>query len=572
MNTVLLVGSPNVGKSMLFNRLTGQYGTVSNYPGTTVDIHSGKMKLGRNQLQIIDTPGIYGLKPRSGEEQITHRLLVEAAPKWVVHVVDAKNLPRMLPLTLELLNAGFPVILVVNMLDEAHFAGLNIDLDVLSNRLQIPVIGTVASRGSGIDELKRVLEKKPPFLSAKGGIRPGRHLYSRMEQLHNEAIKICADCVTEKTPTAIWSNLDAFLLHPLTGLATALFVLYFFIYQLVGVGTAGYIVDYLDKVVFRQHLNPPLTILFSHVEPFWFRELFMGEYGLISLGLRYSLAIILPIVGVFFFIFALLEDSGYLPRLSLLMDKALRYVGISGRGIIPLVLGLGCGTMATVVTRTLETERERRITTFLLALAVPCSAQLGIFIAMLARYPEALIIWIATVILVFIWAGTLLNLLTPTLEHSFVIELPPMRIPNLSNCFRKSWTRLVWYLKEVIPLFMLASLLIWLGKLTGLFDILISSLGVALTSLRLSKDLAPIVLLGFFRRDYGAAGLYALEDQLGWGQLSVISVVLTLFVPCVAQFAVMIKERGLFWALLITGSVMFIAFSVGYLLSIVIGL
>ena len=295
------------------------------------------------------------------------------------------------------------------------------------------------------------------------------------------------------------------------------------------------------------------------------RDLLAGEYGVITLGLRYGIAIILPIVGFFFLFFSVMEDTGYLPRLAMLIDRVFKKIGLSGRGVIPMVLGLGCDTMATVVTRTLPTVRERIIATLLLALAVPCSAQLGLIFALLQGNTAALAIWAGVLVLVFLLVGFLAARLLPGDPPRFYMELPPLRLPRIENIFVKTYTRIVWYLKEVIPLFILASVLIWLGRLTGLFDLATKALEQPVRWLGLPPESAKIFIFGFFRRDYGAAGLYDLQKQgvMTGVQLTVAAVTLTLFLPCIAQFVINVKERGIRYGIGISAFILVFSFAIG---------
>jgi ferrous iron transport protein B len=302
------------------------------------------------------------------------------------------------------------------------------------------------------------------------------------------------------------------------------------------------------------------------------RDLIAGEYGVITLGLRYALGIILPIVTFFFLVFSIMEDTGYLPRLAMLVDRVFKKIGLSGRGIIPIVLGFGCSTMATLVTRTLPTVRERVIATMLLSLAVPCSAQLGVVLALLHGHPLALLIWAGVCIAIFLTVGFLAGKLIRGEAPHFYMELPPLRLPKIGNIIMKTWTRLVWYLLEILPLFLLVSVFIWLGQLSGVFDWIIAALRGPVRAIGLPVEAAKIFLLGFFRRDYGAAGLYDLDKTgaLTGVQLTVAAVALTLFLPCLAQFLITVKERGIKTGIGISLFVLAVSFGVAFALNAVL--
>jgi ferrous iron transport protein B len=266
------------------------------------------------------------------------------------------------------------------------------------------------------------------------------------------------------------------MLRPVTGVPILLGILYFGLYQFVGVFGAGTLVNFLENVVFGRYIIPPVEAFIRWAVPsaLW-QSLFIGDYGIFTLGVRYAVAIILPIVGTFFLFFSLAEDTGYFPRLAMLVDRVFKRIGLNGRAVIPMVLGFGCDTMATMTTRILETRRERMIATFLLALAVPCSAQLGVIIALLAKEPTALGVWALVEVLVFLLVGWLTAKLMPGAKPSFYMELPPLRLPKWNNVLAKTMARMQWYLLEIFPIFILASLLIWLGRLTGAFQALITS-------------------------------------------------------------------------------------------------
>ncbi|MFC1514791.1 nucleoside recognition domain-containing protein [Candidatus Omnitrophota bacterium] len=376
-----------------------------------------------------------------------------------------------------------------------------------------------------------------------------------------------------KDRVAFQERLSRLTMNPLTGLPILFLVLYLGLYKFVGQFGAGTIVDFLETNVFEKYFNPFISGIFTRAIP-WpaIQDLFVGEYGMLTLGLRYTLALILPIVTLFFIVFSLIEDTGYLPRLAMLIDRLFKKIGLSGRAVIPMVLGFGCATMATMVTRTLPTKRERIIATMLLALAVPCSAQLGIILALLEANPKAILIWAGVIGLIFLLIGQLTAKLLPGERPSFYMEIPPLRLPKLANVVVKTYVRVKWYFKEILPLFMIASFLIWLGKLTGIFALLIKILERPVTLVGLPPETAKVFLFGFFRRDYGAAGLYDLNKLglLDGRQLVVACIALTLFLPCVAQLLMNIKERGWKTALGISIFVLFFSFCAAFAVNLIL--
>ena len=636
--TVFLVGNPNVGKSVLFNKLTGNYTTVSNYPGTTVELFKGKY----NNIEIVDTPGIYSLLSLTEEERVTRNVILNSPNNLVVYVVDAKNLERSLPLFFQMIEAGLSLILCLNMMDEAKKEGLIFDVERLESELGVPVVVTTAITGEGISHLKRhilsfhghsglyfrypdqiekTIDKILPFLPEKIDALPKRFIclmllkddeffkdrvkslssdktwssiisiiselklefkdplrYIIGFSLQNLSNRICKECVKEKNKVGlrkVADLLNTMMLNPVTGFPILFLFLYLGLYKFVGRFGAGVLVDFLENSLFTKILNPFFKSLTEKFIPWIFlQNLFSGEYGILTLGLRYAVAIILPVITSFFFIFAIVEDSGYLPRLSLLVDRIFKKIGLSGRAVIPMVLGFGCVTMATLVTRTLPTKRERFIATLLLALAVPCSAQLGLIVALLSSKPVSLLIWAIVIFSIFMLTGILSNYVIPGNKPSFYMELPPLRIPKISNVVLKTFARVKWYFFEVFPMFILISFLIWLGQITGVFDIVLKILKVPVNLLGLPDKTAVCFLFGFFRRDYGASGLYDLvkEGLLNSENLIVSAVTLTLFLPCVAQFLMNIKERGLKTGVFISFLVLFISFSVGFIIHLILSI
>jgi ferrous iron transport protein B len=620
-----------VGKSVLFQRLTGTYVTVSNYPGTTVEVFRGKGTIRGEDFEIIDTPGMYSFLPITEEERVARSILLKERPDVVLHVVDAKNLERMLPLTLQLLETGFPVILVLNIIDEAERLGIQFDLSSLKEKLKIPVIATVSTAGQGIDTLKEIIsghltgapdhpfdyeeqteislrelepmirgdyaiskrslstlllqedpeveklvqEKESDFEAISSLVKRSKNQFPHpiSYELALERQRIASKIVHEAThhvgeARGNWVEwLSRRMISPWTGIPILLFILYYGIYWFVGDFGAGVLVDFLEGTLFEENINPWVTRLITSILPWQvLQELLVGEYGVITLGVRYAVALILPLVATFFLVFSVLEDTGYLPRLSLLIDRLFKTIGLTGRAVIPMVLGLGCDTMATMVTRTLPTKRERIIATLLLALAIPCSAQLGVILALFEGNAAGLWIWLGVIALVFLLVGFLSSKVMPGEKPSFYMEIPPLRLPRVSNVLIKTYSRVHWYFKEIFPMFILASVFIWLGQLTGLFDLLVRGLEYPIRVLGLPDKAAVSFLFGFFRRDYGAAGFYDMKKAglLSGHQLIVACVTLTLFLPCVAQFLMNIKERGARVGVGLSVFILFFSFGIGY--------
>lgn len=378
----------------------------------------------------------------------------------------------------------------------------------------------------------------------------------------------------EKNRSSISNFFSKLTMNPITGIPILLLVVYFGLYKFVGEFGAGTVVDFLESQIFEAYVNPWVNGIVNTIIPWkWLQDLIANEYGIITLGIRYAAAIVLPIVGTFFFAFSIIEDSGYLPRLAMLVDRVFKKIGLNGRAVIPMTLGFGCDTMATMVSRTLETKRERIIATLLLALAIPCSAQLGVILALLSGEPKALLVWIIFMVFVFLFIGYLTSKIMPGEGPSFYMEVPPLRLPKLTNILIKTYTRMQWYFVEIVPLFIFASVLIWFGNITGLFDVLVNMLKPVVNMIGLPDDVAKVFLFGFFRRDYGAAGLYDLQQAgiLSPRQLVVAAATLTLFVPCVAQFAMMIKERGTKTAVLMGVFILIFSFVAGFVLNWMLG-
>jgi ferrous iron transport protein B len=731
---IVLVGNPNVGKSVTFRILTGSYVLVSNFPGTTVEVSRGRMNLGGRDYEVVDTPGINSLIPQSEDERVTCEILLREKPDVIVQVADAKNLRRTMLITSQLAEFGVPMVLVLNMHDEAEDRGIFIDHDGISELFGIPVVETVAIYSSGKKRLlnaiisaknqpknpvsARLAEKKsvPPledlpapalltveWLAEKNrdfnktiaetlepdlgklekwrdryqsaGGYPARAIGDVRKLLMEDAVdsfkKIQNARLSENKSLSgklwlallalgmllfIWNEIGALLGTPTpykfflertegwlnvilparddgpnllrgilggiekdghfqSGIIPGVIHFLFFIvpvivplgvllrisrgfarelgalsrravtgipilfgvllllYEFVGYTGAQLMVGLFEEVLFGQYIVP----FFQAIIPEGFvADLLIGEYGLISMGLSYAIGIVLPVVATFFIAFGLLEDSGYLPRLSILSDRLMRIMGLNGKAVLPMVLGFGCVTMAVMTTRILNSKRERLIITLLLALGIPCSAQLGVMLGIASGFSvAAALVIIAVVAAQLILVGWLSSKIISGRPSEFIFEIPPVRSPQLKNVALKTWYRVQWYLKEAAPLFLLGTLILFLLDKIHLagqslmawiqrgMEPLIAGL------LHLPREAAGIFLLGFLRRDYGAAGLYAMtRDGLLDGQQVVVSLVtITLFIPCIASFFMIIREQGVKRAFAIAAFIVPFAIAVGTVLS-----
>ncbi len=621
---IVLVGNPNVGKSVIFNALTGMSADVSNYPGTTIDIAHGM--LGEDQL--ADTPGVYGISSLNDEERAARRMVLEA--DVAINIVSALSLDRDLFLTLQLVDMGKPMIVVFNQWDEALQRGMTIDLNLMSERLGVPVMHCIAVRNEGINEIGELAKSARPgairpemleklqSITARGvnqsqallilegdqktieetGITGDDYrntIYTDRRRLVDELVD---DCVVESeraTKTSV--KVGRFLLHPIFGGAIALFICYFIFYQLLGVWIAGNLVDLTEKKTMRVYYEPVVRRAVANYLPaaitvddkafefpsgtiaapsvaaeydeaakkinpaeikfdFWkYRtnplsivgNILVGEYGVLTLTVTYLIGLLMPLVLFFYLSLSLLEDSGYLPRLAVLVDRLMNKLGLNGRAIIPLILGLGCVTMATITTRLLTTNREKLIATALLGIAIPCSAQLGVVSGTLARAGGggAWAVYGTIVVGILAISGLLMNQFLPGKSQALLIDLPPMRLPRWDNVLKKTWKKSYAFLTEAAPMFVLAGSLVTVAQMIGLLDLFVSALQpVVVHWLRLPDDprIPTTFILGIVRRDFAAFGLT--DVNLTAAQAVTAMIVITLFVPCIATVGVMIKERG----------------------------
>lgn len=588
---IVLAGNPNVGKSVFFNAFTGMYVDVSNYPGTTLEISHGRY----GQDVVIDTPGVYGISSFNDEERIARDIILDA--DLVINVVDAVHLERDLFLTQQIIDTGVPVIVALNMVDEARKNGMEIDIDLLSRELGVPVFPTVAVEKKGFKELQEGLNQaRPgyidpwlqdklewmtakvghqgeallilegdPIVAERNGLPPG-DLQEEIYRRRRERVNRLVEKVQRETSQGIsWSTrLGRWSIRPLTGIPILLLALWG-MYEIIGVIIAQDVVGVTEETIMQGFYEPWIRQVIGSIIPEHsaLGTILIGEFGILTMTVTYIFGLLLPLVVGFYLVLSIFEDSGYLPRIATLLDRVMTSIGLNGRAVIPMILGFGCVTMATIVTRVLGSDRERRIATFLLAMAIPCSAQMGVIVALLSGLgAKFVILYVLAIFSLLALVGTLLNKLLPGRSTDLLIDLPPMRLPRLSNVVKKTATKSSHFLKEATPLFAIGAFIISILQITGALEMLQDWLRpLTVGWLNLPKEAATAFIMGFVRRDFGAAGFASMELTALQKLAGLITI--TIFVPCIASALVIFKERGKQEGLIIWPAVLVIAFLIG---------
>ncbi len=561
MRRIVLMGNPNIGKSVVFSRLTGADVIVSNYPGTTIDFSRGRACFGKELVEIIDAPGTYSLEPSNKAEEAAVEVLEWA--DLVINVVDATNLERNLFLTLELRERQKPMIVALNMWDEAKHFGIEIDVKGLEERLQLPVVPTVAITGEGIKDLVARLDKAHMPVEVKT---------TSEEERWMEIGRITRDIqkVTHRHPTA-WNRLSQATIKPVTGIPIALCVVLasFWLVRLVGEG----LIAYMFQPLFELY-RPLAMSLSDRLGSGLLHQILIGRLidgkidyiqsmGVLTTGIYVPLGMVLPYIVGFYLMLALLEDSGYLPRLATLSDNLFHRLGMHGHAVVPLFLGLGCNVPGALSTRTLETRKQRFISATLLGLAVPCTAKSAMIFGVLGPYSLSYVALVfLTLTAVYVAVGLILNRIVKGVSPEIFLEIPPYRRPSPSMVLKKTWMRVRWFLSEAIPFLFLGVLLVNLLYALGVIERLGNIFAPFMEGwLGLPKEAVAVLLVGFLRKDLAVGMLLPLG--LEPRQLVIATTVLSLYFPCVATFAVLVKELGMMDTFKATAIMVAVALLVG---------
>ncbi len=541
---ILLMGNPNVGKSVIFSRLTGVRVVSSNYPGTTVSYTSGFMKIGDDTAEIIDVPGTYTLEPTSEAEEIALDMLKSG--DVVIDVVDATNLERNLYLTLQLLEKKITLVVALNLWDDTKHRGISIDRKKLETILGVPVIATSGLTGQGIKDMAESIPS-----ATTSDITP----MSRDERWAFVG-KIIDSVQTITHRHHRWfERLEDASVKPKTGIfiAAAVLAISYYIIRFVGENLINYVLDPLFHSIWLPLLTKLSVfmggggflhdvivgkIISGHIH-------FIESFGLLSSGLYVPLAMVLPYIISFYLVIGLLEDIGYLPRLAILLDTTMHKIGLHGFAIVPTLLGLGCNVPAIMATRVLESRRERFIAATLVSIAVPCASAQAMIFGLVGKFGGKYVAMVyGTLFLVWIILGFILNKILKGLSPELLIEIPPYRIPPWGIVFQKLFYRIDNFLREAVPIILAAVFVINILFISGIFDYVANFAAPVITGIwGLPEESVVAIVIGFIRKD-AALGMLALS-ALTAKQMVIGSVVLTMFFPCIATFVVLLKELGL---------------------------
>ncbi|MEA3488986.1 MAG: ferrous iron transporter B [Candidatus Omnitrophota bacterium] len=541
---ILLMGNPNVGKSAIFSRLTGARVTISNYPGTTVGFSQGFMKLGKDEMAaVIDVPGIYNLEAVCKAEEVALEMLKKG--DIVINIVDSTNLERNLFLALELRERNIPVVVALNMWDETRHKGVEIDARKLEEELGVPVIPTCGLTGEGIKELVerlRGVEKKDfKPLSRKHKWEEIGRIIELTQTLHHHH-------------HTFLERLEDISTRPLTGLPIAVLVVYlsFTVIRFIGEGLIGYVFEPLFEKLWLP-LMQKLSLAFGgggFLHDILIGNLVEGNidfgqsFGLLTTGLYVPIAAVLPYILSFYLVLGILEDFGYLPRLATQVDNLMHRLGLHGYAIVPMILGLGCNVPGAMALRLLENRREKFIAATLMAIAVPCMAQIAMIVGLVGqrggRY-VALIFGILFSILVI--KGLLMNRFMKGRSPEILWEIPPYRIPQLQAVVKKLYMRVSEFLKEAVPYVMLGIFIVNILYILKVLDFLSHVFAPVLSGMwGLPRETISAMLIGFLRKDVAVGMLGSLD--LTTKQLVIACTILAVYFPCMATFVVMVREIG----------------------------
>ena len=565
------MGNPNVGKSVVFNRITGANVIASNYAGTTVEFTKGSMKLGDKRVELIDVPGTYTLEPTCKAEEIAVKMLNERTDKDVViNVAESTNLERSLNLTLQLLKHNVPVVVALNFWDDTKHKGISIDDRKLEQILGVPCVPICAVTGEGINRLvEKIRDAKLSTYEYKDEER-----WQKIGSIVDEVQK-----VTHRHHTWLERLGDASV-KPLTGIPIAVVVMFlaFKIIRFIGEGLIGYVGEPLFEKLWMPVVMKLSVVMGSggFLHDLVIGQLIDGEidfgqsFGLLTTGLFVPIGAVLPYVFAFYVVLSLLEDLGFIPRLAVMVDTLMHRLGLHGFAIVPMLLGLGCNVPGALATRVLETRRERFISATILSIAVPCAALQAMVVGLVGEHGLGYIAIIyGTLLAVWVLLGVIFNKTVKGESPEIFLEIPPYRIPYMRSLAKKIWIRIKWFLKEAIPFVLLGVLIVNLLYTFGIIQFVGKITAPVITRvLGLPQEAVGALIVGFLRKDVAVGMLIPLGLTIK--QLVIASVVLAMYFPCVATFTTLVKELGVVDMLKSTAIMVISSLVVGGLLNLIL--
>jgi len=543
---------------MVFSRLTGVQVIVSNYPGSTVEIAHGYLKIGEEKIEVVDLPGTYSLQPTSKAEEIAVALL-QKEPKdeiAVINVIDSTNLERNLFLTLQLIEEEYPVLVCLNMCDDMKHRGIAIDEAKLEELLGVPVILTCAVTGVGIKYLiERIRDKKIGLI---------KKLAHQARWLEIGRIVEAVQQLTHRHHT-LRERLEDASVNPLTGGLMAAGILFFAfkLVRFIGESLITYCFDPIFFNLYKPLLDKVSLALGSDsfVHHLLIGDLINGKIdfkqslGVLTTAPYIEFDMVLPYIIAFYFVLSFLEDMGFLPRLAILLDNLFHRLGLHGYAIIPVLLGFGCNVPGILSTRMLESKRERFIVSTLISIGIPCVPLQAMIFGILGKY-SGFYVGGVYLVLFSIWLilGLILNRVLKGYSPEFIMEIPSYRLPPLGMLLRKLFFRVKGFLIEAIPVVLLGVLVVNLLLYSHTLDLVTGIFAPVMKGLfGLPQEAVIALTIGFIRKDVAVGMLVPLG--LTVKQLFIATTLLAISFPCVATFMVLWKELG-FKALLKAAGIM----------------
>ncbi|NLH39004.1 MAG: ferrous iron transporter B [Elusimicrobia bacterium] len=544
---IILTGNPNVGKSVVFSYLTGYTAISSNYPGTTVDILGGKTKLAGIDLEVVDVPGVYSLSGESVADRVADEIIKKGDYDLIINVLDANNLERNLFFAFELIEMKRPMIFLVNKCDIAKNRGINIDFKKLEELLGVKVIPIVATAGIGFDllnnEFKNIVKNINDYIPK---ISVPDDKLDKWKMIGDVSSK--CETIVHKHPTFL-EKLEVITTTPVTAVPFAfiLIILSFYFIRFIGEGLINYILD----PFFNNFYMPIVEKLYSVISPGILRELLFGKsitplegFSVLTTGLYVPFVVVLPYIIAFYIVIGILEDIGYLPRLSVILDKFSHRIGLHGYGSIPFILGLGCKVPGIFSLRILETKREKLIAASLMFLSAPCMPQTAMIFAILSKYPvKWTFLFFIFLFSVGVLGAFLFNKIVKGEAQDLFVEIPPYHRPVLKNLLFKLNLRTKNFIKDAVPFVMGGIFFINILDVMNFFDMISKVFAPILNSVfSLPAKISPIIILGFLKKDVSITLLTPFN--LGLRETLVSSYFLVTYLPCLASIFVLFKELG----------------------------